>query len=81
MSAAPVGALVRIFYDGRPVAAGDALRTPTGRTYVVASVRVQSRGRHAGRQHLACLVAREPPEDARVLPLYWYPREKRRVRS
>lgn len=75
---APVGALVRFSYDGRAVAPGDALRTPTGRTYVVASVRVQARGRHVGRQHLACLVAREPPADARVLPLRWYARRRRR---
>lgn len=75
---APVGAVVRIFYDGRALAPGDALRTPTGRTYVVASVRVQERGRHVGRQHLACLVAREPPADAVVHPLRWYPRGRRR---
>lgn len=54
------------------------LRTPTGRCYVVASVRVQERGRHVGRQHLACLVAREPPAEARVLPLRWYRRRRRR---
>ncbi len=75
---APVGAVVRIWYDGRAVAPGDALRTPTGRCYVVASVRVQERGRHRGRQHLACLVAREAPLDAKVLPLWWYPRGRRR---
>lgn len=75
---APVGAVVRIFYDGRPVALGDALRTPTGRTYVVASVRVQARGRHVGRQYLACLVAREPPLDARIFPLRWYARGRQR---
>ena len=75
---APVGAVVRIFYDGRQVAPGDALRTPTGRTYVVASVRVQARGRHVGRQHLACLVAREAPPDAKILPLRWYARGRRR---
>ncbi len=75
---APVGAVVQIFYDGRPLAPGDALRTPTGRTYEVVSVRVQERGRHVGRQHLACLVAAEPPLDAKVLPLRWYRRRRRR---
>jgi len=74
---APVGAVVRIFYDGRPVERGDAIVTTTGRTYVVASVRVQARGRHIGRQHLACLVAREPPPGARRHRLHWYPRGRR----
>jgi hypothetical protein len=72
--AAPLGAVVRIFYDGRQVATGDALVTRTGRTYVVASVRIQHRGQYLGRQHLACLIAREPPAGAQIFPLYWYPR-------
>lgn len=77
---APVGAVVSIYYDGHAVAPGDALVTTTGRTYVVASVRVQGRGRHVGRQHLACLVATEPPADARVYKLHWYRRGSRRRR-
>lgn len=80
MSAAPVGACVRIYYDGAEVLPGDALRTPTGRTYVVLERRVQARGAHVGRQHLACLVAKDPPKGGRVLRLRWYPRgRKRRV--
>lgn len=73
---APAGALVRIFYDGAKVLVGEALRTPTGRIYVVASRRVQQRGKHAGRQHLACHVCKEAPEGAKVLPLRWYRRAK-----
>lgn len=65
-------------YDSaRPVEPGDYIRTPTGRTYLVTSVRVQARGRHAGRQHLATVVMApdhvvEP--DATVHPLHWYRR-------
>ncbi len=78
MSAAPVGALVRIYYDGEPLAPGDALVTRTGRSYVVTSVRVQERGGHRGRQHLACLVAsRQTRWAGRVHPLYWHPRSRR----
>lgn len=79
MSPAPLGAVVRIFYDGRQVAAGDAIVTTTGRTYVVTSVRVQRRGRHMGRQHLACLVAAEVPAGARQHQLHWYRRARRGV--
>lgn len=78
---APPGALVRIFYDGPELAPGHFLRTPTGRTYRVVSVRVQRRGRHLGRQHLACLVTgpRSGPTvrdhaEGRIHPLFWYPR-------
>jgi len=75
---APVGDLVRIFYDSRErVAPGDAIVTPTGRTYEVVSVRLHARGKHAGRQHLGCIVTREPAPDARVFTLRWYPRARR----
>jgi hypothetical protein len=78
MMAAPVGALVRIFYDGHQLGAGDALVTPSGRTYVVVAVRVQRRGQHVGRQHLACLVAHADARSGRqVFPLFWYPRRPR----
>ncbi len=80
---APVGAVVRIYYDGCPVAPGDVLQTPTGRCYTVASVRVQRRGKHVGRQHLACLVTACNLVDVvarggRIRPLRWYPRGRRR---
>lgn len=78
MSAAPIGAMVRIFYDGDEVMPGDALKTPTGRIYVVMNKRVQKRGAHIGRQHLVCLVALEAPRTATVRPLYWYRRSRRR---
>lgn len=71
---APAGAVVRIYYDGAEVLVGEALRTPTGRTYIILDRRVQSRGKHVGRQHLACLVAKEPPPDVRVRRLHWYKR-------
>jgi hypothetical protein len=74
---APVGAVVSIYYDGRALLVGDFLRTATGRLYEVASVRVQARGGHKGRQHLRCLVAREIVPGARVLSLRWYLRRSR----
>lgn len=76
--AAPIGALVSIYYDSpRDVAQGDAIVTPTGRTYVVMSVRRQVRGKHTGRWHLKCLIAEAPPEGARTYPIYWYKRGRR----
>jgi hypothetical protein len=72
---APVGAVVGIFYDARrEVLAGDAIVTTTGRTYLVVSVRRQTRGAHAGRWHIKALVQAAPPEGARVHPLRWYRR-------
>lgn len=71
---APNGAIVSIYYDGQPVYVNQCLQTPTGRTYVVTARRVQLRGKHKGRQHLACLVAAAPPPGAFVRPLHWYKR-------
>lgn len=74
---APVGAVVGMYYDadiGDELAIGHALQTPTGRTYVVLELRVQARGKHAGRYHLRCLVSEEPPPAAPVHQLVWYPR-------
>ena len=79
MNGAAIGAVVRIFYDGRPVVAGDAIVTTTGRTYVVASVRVQRRGKHVGRQHLACMVAAAAPPGAKRHRLHWYRRGRRKT--
>lgn len=54
---APVGAVVRLYVDlERQVNEGDVIETRTGRGYRVLSVRVQARGKHAGRQHLHCAV-------------------------
>lgn len=78
MSAAPAGAVVGIYYDGAELVVGDALRTPTGRTYIVISVRRQARGKHVGRQHLRCAVAEDAaPLSVRVRPLHWYKRGRR----
>ncbi len=79
MSAAPVGAVVGLYYDAPcDVVAGDAIVTTTGRTYLVVSVRCQRRGKHVGRWHLRCLVQRAAPPGAHVHPLRWYPRGRRR---
>lgn len=75
-----IGEHAVISYDGDPVAAGDALRTPTGRTYGVLSVRVQQGGRHRGRQFVEAVVL-DPVEvkpGTKVHPLVWYSRDKKR---
>lgn len=75
------GESAAITYDGwQSVEQGDYLRTQTGRTYLVQDVRVQTRGKHTGRQHLSCVVMapdHQPEPDATVHPLYWYPRTRR----
>jgi hypothetical protein len=72
------GESARLYYDGRQVAEeGDYIRTPSGRTYLVEHVRIQEKGKHAGRQHLQTVVMSPdhvPEPDARVLPIYWYRR-------
>lgn len=65
MAGAPPGSFVKITYDG------DALHE----SYGVVSVRVQTRGKHAGRQHCRLLVLDERPTE-RVFPLVWNPRPK-----
>jgi hypothetical protein len=79
MSKAPVGAVVRIFCDGGAILVGDAIRTATGRLYMVIERRVQARGKHAGRQHLRVQVVTEVSEDTRICPLRWYRRKKRKA--
>ena len=77
--AAPVGAEVRIYYDGGELAPGQALMTPTGRLYLIVAARQQARGKHRGRWHLRCLVAdRDSYRGGYVHPLHWYPRGRRR---
>lgn len=57
---APAGAVVQLYVDlDRQVARDDIIETRTGRAYRVLTVRVQERGKHAGRQHLCCLVLGE----------------------
>lgn len=76
---APYGSHVRLHYDSATlVEEGDYLRTESGRLYEVIGVRVQERGKHAGRQHLTAIVSRGAPDDARVHPLHWYSRRATR---
>lgn len=78
MAGRPVGAVVSIHVDSiAPVAQGDAIRTPTGRTYLVLGGRVQQRGKHRGRQHLRLLVVDEAPPQAVVHHIVWYPRKRK----
>lgn len=54
---APAGAIVRLYVDLLArVEADHIIRTQSGRRYRVLTVRVQARGKHAGRQHLVCSV-------------------------
>ena len=73
-----VGEQARLYYDSQtPVEEGDFIQTPTGRTYLVTFVRVQTEGKHAGRQHLVTVVwdPENPiPTDAVVHPIHWYSR-------
>lgn len=57
MRAAPAGTEVGIYVDlVAPVKVGDLIETRSGRRYAVIAVRVQERGKHAGRQHLRVIV-------------------------
>lgn len=73
-----VGEQARLYYDSpTPVEEGDFIQTPTGRTYLVTFVRIQTKGKHAGRQHLVTVVwdSEDPlPADAVVHPIRWYSR-------
>jgi hypothetical protein len=77
---APIGSVVSLYIDTtRQVLVNEFIRTQTGRTYQIVSVRTQQRGKHAGRrQHLRALVvpATTPTEDDTVIPILWYPRTK-----
>lgn len=54
---APAGAIVRLHVDlVVRVKVDDVIETQSGRGYRVLGVREQQRGKHAGRQHLQCLV-------------------------
>lgn len=74
------GEHARLYYDGfQTVEEGDYIRTPTGRTYLVTFARVQTAGKHAGRQHLVTIVMdpdHVPEPDAKIHPLHWYTRGK-----
>lgn len=72
----PPGSLVSLYYDSpRPVEVGDYIRTPTGRTYRVETLRVQQKGSRAGRKHMMCTVLAPDEEvDGKIHPLVWYTR-------
>lgn len=84
---APVGAEVGFYYDCVvQVEPGDCIRTQRGRLYGVTSVRVQSKGKHKGRQHLRAVVLADSHAEAlhvkieaRLFTLYWHPRKRRHV--
>ena len=80
--AAPIGREVSLYYDGcQQLEPDNCLQTPTGRTYYITHVRVQTRGQHRGRQHLRAVVVEKPPEGSKVHPIYWYPRKRRKIAS
>lgn len=93
--ARPEGTIVKLHVDfERLVNEGDVIKTSTGRGYRVLEVRVQWRGKNAGRQHVTCVVL---PGDwlelvgsvggnevlrlspnAWVHSINWYPRSRKR---
>jgi hypothetical protein len=86
VKAAPVGTEVGIYVDCRDqVDVDDLIVTTSGRTYLVVGVRVQQKGKNAGRQHLRAVVLDET--DARALGasrtrhiIRWYERGTKRRR-
>lgn len=76
---APVGAEVGIYVDMRErLEVGDVLETGSGRRYGVAKIRVQTRGRHVGRQHLRVVVLdRDAPCSGAMYVIHWYARRRR----
>lgn len=80
MAKALPGSLVNIYYDSPvDIAPGDALKTPSGRTYIIADIRIQKRGKHVGRKHLKCVVSDGAMAySGATHPIYWYPRKKRK---
>lgn len=82
MKRAPIGAVVALYYDDPqvPLAKGHVIRTPSGRCYRVASLRVTKRGIHTGRRWYLTAHVVDPgtvsPTDV-IHPLNWYPRNSR----
>ncbi len=72
------GEAASLYWDGWHLASeGDYIRTKTGRTYLITHVRVQEKGKHAGRQHLKTIVMAPDhvvEEDAVVHEIHWYKR-------
>lgn len=77
---APAGAIVALYVDlVSPVAIGDIIATRSGRRYGVMAVRVQERGKHAGRQHLRATVLERDGElggGCVVHRIRWYRRDR-----
>lgn len=79
----PAGALVRLYpYDwqepGPPPDAGDYVLSSGGSAYAIVEARLT---RRPGRMVLTCLKLAGPsaiPAGARVVDLYWYPRDRKR---
>lgn len=77
---APAGAIVSIYVDLAAtvtVTPGDVIETQTGRRYSVVTVRVQTGGKHEGRQHLRCAVMAPGdalPTSGMLHPIRWYAR-------
>lgn len=78
---APAGAEVGLYVDviGR-VAPGDVVETQSGRRYAVVGVRVQERGKRAGRNHLRAVVM-SPGDPLPLSGMLWRIRWYRRQRS
>lgn len=79
MRGKPIGSVVSLYYDSRtPLERDDVIRTPSGKCYRVITNRIQTAGKHAGRQHLRCEVidpATVTSEDF-VCLIHWYPRSR-----
>jgi len=75
MNKAPVGSVVSLYYDSpRIIDNGDVLRTPTGRMYMIVSLRRQQSSNHVGRWILRAMVVDKVPDGANIYPIFWYPR-------
>lgn len=92
MRAAPAGAIVKLYVDlVRDVEPEHWIKTANGRMYQVMSVRIQARGKHAGRQHLTVMVMGDghTPASAQTLrdigfvvhEIRWYKRNAKRKRA
>lgn len=77
---AGIGDVVGIYMDTtQRLIPGNYIQTGAGRTYEIITVRVQTRGKHEGRQHLrVMIVPAENAEGRTVTPIRWYSRNRKR---
>jgi hypothetical protein len=71
----------KLFYDGwTPVKAGEYIKTPAGSAYLIQAVHINRNKPY--RQQLKCLrwPVEEIPKRAKVHPLHWYSRTKKKAR-